>query len=86
MMFGVFFCYNQIFLFVYLVLLHKTHACTSLFAGRLATVDGSVLITHSTDLSTMDGADERVVFIAAADHAEGSRRDIYEYDEELSIL
>ena len=54
-----------------------------MFSGRLATVDGSVLITHSMDIENMNSADERLVFIAARDHEEDAIREIYHYDQEL---
>ena len=53
--------------------------CTTLIAGRLATVDGSVMATHSDDGGA--GADSRLLLTAAANHPSGSLRPVY-YDRE----
>jgi dipeptidase len=47
-----------------------------MIAGKDATVDGSVIVAHSDD----DVADERVIYVPAANHAEGSMRNVY-YDD-----
>jgi dipeptidase len=49
--------------------------CTTLIAGRGATVDGSVMATHSDDGES--GGDARVVKVPAMDWARGSKRPIY---------
>ena len=65
---------------VLLVLAEGANACTTILAGRLATIDGSVLCTHSND---GEGAiDPRLVHIPAADHAAGAKRPIYYAVEE----
>ena len=50
------------------------YGCSSVAAGRLATADGSVLVSHSEDA---EGAgDPRPYYLAPADHPEGSWRDV----------
>ena len=50
------------------------YGCSSVAAGRLATADGSVLVSHSEDA---EGAgDPRPYYVAPADHPEGSWRDV----------
>jgi dipeptidase len=60
-------------------LLAAADGCTTLIAGRLATTDGSLLATQSDDGE--QGADARAFAVPAADHAAGSKRNIY-YDTE----
>lgn len=52
----------------------STLACTDIVAGKLATVDGSVITSH-----TADGAfyDARVRFVPGAKHAEGEMMPVY---------
>lgn len=50
-------------------------ACTCLAAGKKATVDGSVLLTHSDDSEAR--GDPRFCYVPPADHAPGSQRPIY---------
>ena len=54
-------------------------ACTTLIVGKKASVDGSVMCTHSDDGEA--NPDSRLVKVPASDHAEGSTRPIY-YDTE----
>jgi len=67
------------FVFSVFFLPSGTHACTTLAAGRKATSDGSVLLSHSDDGEAFQ--DPRLCFIPAQDHAAGSLRPIY-YDTE----
>ena len=55
-------------------------ACTTYAAGRLATTDGSVWVTHSDDGS--GSSDPRVSFIPAAEFPAGSSRPIWPDIEE----
>lgn len=51
------------------------HACTTIIAGKDATTDGSVLLTHSNDGE--GGDDVRLVKIPAMDWPKGSQRPIF---------
>jgi len=50
-------------------------ACSSYAAGRLATTDGSVMVSHSQDGA--GATDPRLTFVPAADHPPGSQRNIW---------
>jgi dipeptidase len=55
--------------------LYQTQACTTFAVGRKATLDGSVMATHSNDGSGT--TDPRFVKVPAMDYPEGSVRSIY---------
>lgn len=54
----------------------RSDMCTTIAIGKMATVDGSVIIAHSDD----DVSDERLIYVPAADHGDGSVRPVY-YDD-----
>ena len=64
-------------LVAFLGLSSETQACTSLLAGRNATVDGSTLITYAADAHTLYGA---LNFMPAATHPAGSMREVRDWD------
>ena len=69
---------KRIFVTVSLLFVVTTiYACTSLLAGRKATVDGSTLITYAADSHTLYGA---LSFPPAADHPKGSKIEIRDCD------
>lgn len=51
-------------------------ACTTMIAGKDASIDGSVLVAHSDD----DVADERAIYVPARDYPKGAKRNVY-YDD-----
>ncbi|OQS00535.1 peptidase, partial [Thraustotheca clavata] len=64
---------------VYLVLslsILWIEACTVIVAGKGATVDGSVLVSHTED-TALGAYDLRIVRVPAMDHELGSNRSIY---------
>lgn len=54
---------------------HVSEACTALAAGRAATADGSVLLSHANDADAY--TDPRLCFVPAADHSAGSQRPVF---------
>lgn len=51
-----------------------TDACSAYIAGKHATVDGTVMVSHSDDGA--GASDPRVSFVPAADHPKGAMRPI----------
>ncbi|CAK4420811.1 unnamed protein product [Aphanomyces euteiches] len=60
------------------LLLASVHACTLMAVGSKATVDGSVLVSHTND-GTAHPYDLRLVRVPAMTHAPGSKRAVYNY-------
>ena len=55
--------------------MREVRGCTTIFAGRIATTDGSVMSTHSND---GEGAtDPRLVRVPPANHPSGALRPVY---------
>ena len=52
-------------------------ACTNFLVTKGASVDGSTMITYAADSHTLYG---ELYYQPAADHPEGTTRDIYEWD------
>ena len=50
-------------------------ACTTYAVGRDATIDGSVIVTHSDDGA--GDTDSRIAYVPAADHPKGALRPIW---------
>lgn len=55
----------------------EAFACTSLIAGKKATVDGSVLVTYAADSHTLYG---ELYNTPGGDHQPGEMRKVYEWD------
>ncbi|MCD4784902.1 MAG: C69 family dipeptidase [Candidatus Eremiobacteraeota bacterium] len=53
-----------------------SQSCTTIFVGKDATTDGSVIVSHSDDNEMQD---QRIIRVPAADHPKGSKRPVY-YD------
>ncbi|EQC29084.1 hypothetical protein SDRG_13244 [Saprolegnia diclina VS20] len=53
-------------------------ACTVISVGKKATVDGSVLVSHTNDAG-LNPADLRMVRVPAMNHTAGSRRAVYNF-------
>ena len=51
------------------------HACSAYASGRAASVDGSVMVSHSDDGA--GASDSRISYVPAADHAAGAQRPIW---------
>ncbi len=51
----------------------RAGACTTILVGRSASTDGSTFVTHSEDCF---GCDMRIMYVPAADHPEGSTREV----------
>jgi dipeptidase len=58
-----------------LLLAHTTHACTTLVAGRAATIDGSILAAHSND-GDGDTAGN-LMTVPSADHPPNATRQVH---------
>ena len=51
------------------------HACTAYAAGKHATIEGSVIVSHSDDAA--GDADGRISFVPAANHKVGMKRPVF---------
>jgi len=71
----MFFSFFRMLLLVFFTWLHRAHGCTSFAVGKKATVDGSVIVSHSEDENMW--TDPRLTFVPAMDHPSGSMRKIY---------
>ncbi|ODT55632.1 MAG: dipeptidase [Paludibacter sp. 47-17] len=69
---------KKIALFLFLVASgYQAYACTNLLAGKLATTDGSTMITYAADSYALFGA---LYHYPARTYPEGAMLDIYEWD------
>eukprot|EP00928_Gymnodinium_smaydae_P066726 TRINITY_DN49691_c0_g1_i1.p1 TRINITY_DN49691_c0_g1~~TRINITY_DN49691_c0_g1_i1.p1 ORF type:complete len:617 (-),score=28.52 TRINITY_DN49691_c0_g1_i1:38-1849(-) len=62
-------------LFLSVLVIRRAIGCTTLVVGRSATIDGSVLVTHSDDGESKN--DARLCKVPARNHTPGSRRAVY---------
>lgn len=64
----------MLLLFIMVLSAAASWACTTTIVGKSASLDGSVMVSHSDDGLN----DPRMIFVAARDHEPGSRRQVYE--------
>lgn len=68
---------NLLFLVAILLIAQAAEACTNFIVGKKASTDGSVFISYSADSFGMSGF---VAHFPAAQHPEGTMREIYDWD------
>ena len=68
---------NLLFLAAILLIVQAAEACTNFIVGKKASTDGSVFISYSADSFGMSGF---VAHFPAAQHPEGTMREIYDWD------